>query len=68
MYRASDDGGAIVDVMRTAYARALRERAQWLVSFSSRLSEQDLQELAGRKLGRWNAEFQSIEQASDTQS
>lgn len=58
MYRAADDTPAIVSLMRTKYACALRDRAKWLVSELADLDEADMTQRISTRIGRWAAEFQ----------
>ena len=58
MYRASDDTPAIVSLMRTKYAAALKDRAKWLVAELADLEEAQLTQRIASRIGRWSAEFQ----------
>lgn len=57
LYRASDEGVAIVDHMRTDYAQVLRARARWLADTIEPLSAEDLKRLVDTRFGRWSIEF-----------
>jgi hypothetical protein len=57
LYKASDDGAAVVDLMRTDYARKLKERARWLADRIKALSADGLKALVDEKIGRWRIEF-----------
>lgn len=61
LYKASDDGAAIVEHMRTQYARELMYRARWLAGRIEDLSADELQGLVNEKIGRWRVEFQPPE-------
>jgi hypothetical protein len=58
MYRAGDDAPALVSLMRTKYATALKDRAKWLVTELADLEEAQLTQLIASHIGRWSAEFQ----------
>lgn len=58
MYRASDNTSATVSLMRTKYARDLRDRARWLVSELADLDDVDMTQRISVSIGRWDAEFQ----------
>jgi hypothetical protein len=57
LYRASDEGTAIVDHMRTNYAQVLRARARWLAERVEPLVAQELKRLVDDRFGRWSIEF-----------
>lgn len=57
-YRAREEASAMIDCMRTDYARALRERATWLAEKLSEMSEDEVNQLIAEKIGRWAVEFQ----------
>lgn len=57
LYKASDDGAAILELMRTQYARKLRERARWLANHINKMSSDELKALVDAKIGRWRIEF-----------
>lgn len=58
MYRAGDDTPAVVSLMRTKYACALKDRAKWLVMELADLDEADMTKRISARIGRWAAEFQ----------
>lgn len=57
-YRAGDDAPAFVALLRSKYARALKERARWLIAELGDLGEVELTERVAERIGRWAAEFQ----------
>jgi hypothetical protein len=57
LYKASDDGIAILELVRTDYAQKLRERARWLADHINKLGPDDLKALVDAKIGRWRIEF-----------
>lgn len=59
VYAALEQAGPFVSLIRTDYGRALKERADWLISFLSEKGEAHLQEVISEKIGRWAIEFQT---------
>lgn len=59
IFRASDDGAAIVENMRTPYAIELKERARWLAKTVGGLKAAELKRLVEDRIGRWNIEFEA---------
>lgn len=57
-YQASEEASAFVETLRSDYARDLKERAAWLASYLSKLSDGELAELIADRIGRWAVEFQ----------
>jgi hypothetical protein len=57
LYKASDDGAAVLDLMRTDYTRTLRERARWLAKRIVAMGPGELKALVDEKIGRWSIEF-----------
>ena len=57
LYKASDDGAAVLELVRTDYARKLRDRARWLADHIKSMSPDDLKALVDEKIGRWPIEF-----------
>jgi hypothetical protein len=57
-YRAREQASALIDCMRTSYAVALRERAEWLAGHLSEMSDGEINKLISEKIGRWAVEFQ----------
>ena len=58
-FRASDEAPAFVELMRTPYAQALKERAAWLAAEFADLSAEELAQRVERRLDRWSMEFRS---------
>ena len=58
-YRASDEAQAFVDLMRTPYATALKERAGWLADEFADLTVEELAQRVEQRLDRWSMEFRS---------
>jgi ABC-3C biological conflict system middle component len=59
VYVALDQAAPFVKLIRTAYGRALRERATWLIGYLRERGEEHLHEVITQKIGRWAVEFQS---------
>jgi hypothetical protein len=57
-YRAGDDVPALVDLLRTKYAIALKARAEWLVQELGDLEQAQLNQRIVERIGRWAVEFQ----------
>lgn len=51
---------AFVDLLKTAYSDALRERSKWLSDNFSSTSDDDLQTFMASNVGQWGAEFDRI--------
>jgi hypothetical protein len=58
VYQASDEAFSFVELMRSKYAKDLKNRAKWLVENVCNLEEENLRNLITVKLGRWDVEFQ----------
>jgi hypothetical protein len=58
VYTATDEASALVESMRSSYARELRHRAQWLADYVNKTSADDLAKLVTNRIGRWAVEFQ----------
>jgi hypothetical protein len=57
-YQASDEAYSFVELMRSPYAQALKERAKWLAKNICTMDACQLEELVTDKIGRWRVEFQ----------
>ncbi|MER9478375.1 hypothetical protein NKI74_03005 [Mesorhizobium sp. M0494] len=57
-YRSREEASALIECMRTSYALALRERADWLAARLAAMSEEEVSTLISDKIGRWAVEFQ----------
>lgn len=57
-FRATERSAAFLDVLRSEYAVALRERASWLATSYSGFPEHELDQLVRDHLGQWGAEFE----------
>lgn len=58
VYRASDEAEAFIEMIRSKYGRALRNRAAWLAEHVCQLQPKQLANLIAHRIGRWNVEFQ----------
>lgn len=63
LYQASDDAYPFVELMRSPYARALKERAKWLAENVCTMGAVRLEELVAERIGRWNLEFHGFVQS-----
>lgn len=59
IYQASEEAYPFVELMRTPYARAMKERARWLAENICTMDATSIKELVAEKIGRWNVEFNS---------
>ncbi|MBF0108698.1 MAG: hypothetical protein HQL76_05945 [Magnetococcales bacterium] len=57
-YQASEEAYPFVELMRSPYAQALKERAKWLAENVCTLDAHQLEKLVTEKIGRWKVEFQ----------
>lgn len=58
-YVASDDALAFVELLRTKYARKLKENAQWLVGELADLDDGEITRRVAQDIDRWAVEFQT---------
>jgi hypothetical protein len=56
-FSATERSAGFLDVLRTEYVIALRQRAAWLVASFGLLPDADLENLVRENLGTWGAEF-----------
>lgn len=59
VYAALDQAAPFVRLIRTAYGRALRDRAAWLIGYLNERGDEHLHQVITQKIGRWAVEFQS---------
>ena len=57
-YLAGDDVPSFVGLLRTKYAKALKERAKWLIAELGDLNETEFTQRGADQIGRWAVEFQ----------
>lgn len=60
MFSGSDLTTAFVTLLKTSYAAALRNRAEWLSKEFGAASDEELQEFMAANVGKWGAEFDRI--------
>lgn len=59
VYQAREEATAIIDSMRSTYARALKDRAKWLAQYLSSVPDGAVRDLIIERIGRWTVEFQN---------
>jgi len=57
-YAATEESAHFVQLIRTAYGRALKDRAKWLIEYVTHSDPAFLVNLIKEKVGRWTIEFQ----------
>lgn len=60
-YQASDEAYPFVELMRSDYAKALKERAVWLAGNVCSMNAESIERLVSEKIGRWKVEFQGLD-------
>jgi hypothetical protein len=65
LYRASEEAVGVIELMRSPYSIALRERAEWLASYVLSMSGLELERLVAQRIGQWRVEFHGGEVASE---
>ncbi|WP_406868081.1 ABC-three component system middle component 2 [Paraburkholderia fungorum] len=60
LYRATDMTDAFIKLLKSAYARELVARAEWIVGQFGGYSDQELETFMAQNLGRWGSEFESL--------
>ena len=60
LYRADEEAGAFLDALTSTYARALRDRAEWVFESIAGLTSEELQKVLDEGLGRWRTEFEVL--------
>jgi hypothetical protein len=58
-FAATEDAGPFLECLASAYAQALRTRAQWAVARFGELSDEDFRGFIDSNFERWSREFQS---------
>lgn len=59
-YEAAEDASPLVKLMRTSYAKTLKDRASWLARYIADLPPEDLQDLIAARIGKWHINFRSL--------
>jgi hypothetical protein len=57
MYQSRDEASAIIDSMRSTYARALKQRAEWLAQYLSDVPDESVRKLILRSNPALNRNF-----------
>lgn len=57
LYRASEESAGVIELLRTPYSVALRDRAEWLACNVLSRSRLELEDLVAKRIGRWRIEF-----------
>ena len=60
LYRATQLTSAFLALLSTAYAAALRERAEWDANSFGDFADSDLDAFMSQNIGRWGGEFDSL--------
>jgi hypothetical protein len=61
LYRASVEAVGVIELLRTPYSIALRDRAEWLASNVLSRSRSELENLVAERIGRWQIEFHNTD-------
>lgn len=65
-YQASDESSSFVGLLRSAYARTLKDRARWLAKNICTRDSAAIEKLVADRIGRWKVEFQGESQPTVT--
>lgn len=63
-YRAGEEAGTFIDLLRSDYAVALKERADWLASEIASRSDREIDDLVRSRMDFWDTEFQADQGAT----
>ncbi|MGO7371739.1 ABC-three component system middle component 2 [Rhizobium leguminosarum] len=63
-YRAGEEAGAFIDLLRSDYSVALKERADWLASEVATLSDGEIDDLVRSRMDLWDTEFHADQGAT----
>jgi hypothetical protein len=58
-YETTEEAAPFVQLIRTEYGRALKDRASWLIDYVTNADPMFLVNLIQEKVGRWKVEFQN---------
>ena len=64
LYSASEESVGVIDLLRTPYSVALKDRAEWLVFNVLSRSRSELEDLIAERIGRWRIEFHGTDAVS----
>lgn len=62
-YKASEESASFVQLIRTPYGTALKNRASWLADFLQNHADTEIEAIIRDKIGRWAIEFQSEQES-----
>ncbi len=65
LYRASEESVGVIELLRTPYSVALRDRAEWLASNVLSKARSELEDLVTERIGRWRIEFHDADAVSE---
>lgn len=57
LFAATDRSAAFLDALDSEYSGHLRDRAAWLVTELGALTDDEMNQFAGKHIGEWGAEF-----------
>lgn len=64
-YRAGEEAGTFIDLLRSDYSVALKERADWLANEVAPLSDEEIDDLVRSRMNFWDTEFQAEQGAAN---
>lgn len=64
-YRAGEEAGTFIDLLRSGYSVALKERADWLANGVAILSDEDIDNLVRSRMNFWDTELQAYQAAKN---
>lgn len=62
-FKAGEEAGSFVDLLRSEYTVALKERAAWVTAEIVPLSDYEIDDLVRHRMDRWDSEFQADQSA-----
>ncbi len=63
-YLAGEEAGTFIDLLRSDYSVALKQRADWLVNEIATLSDGEIDDLVRSRMDLWDTEFQADQGAT----
>uniref|UniRef100_UPI003F4993AA ABC-three component system middle component 2 n=1 Tax=Ensifer adhaerens TaxID=106592 RepID=UPI003F4993AA len=63
-YRAGEEAGTFIDLLRSDYSVALKQRADWLANEIATLSDGEIDDLVRSRMDLWDTEFQAEQGAT----
>ncbi len=64
-YHAGEEAGTFIDLLRSNYSVALKERADWLASEVALLSDEEIDDMVRSRMDLWDTEFQADQGATN---